>query len=46
MRSKFLVELLKYKDNESKDNIPEEKQETIRHMSLVGCLASDVFSLP
>jgi hypothetical protein len=27
-----LVELLKYKDNESKDNIPEEIQEIIRHI--------------
>jgi hypothetical protein len=32
LRTKFLVELLKYKDNESKDNIPEEIQEIIRHI--------------
>jgi hypothetical protein len=30
--TKFLVELLKYKDNESKDNVPEEIQEIIRHI--------------
>jgi hypothetical protein len=32
LRTNFLVELLKYKDNESKDNIPEEIQEIIRHI--------------
>ncbi|ONM09907.1 hypothetical protein ZEAMMB73_Zm00001d034272 [Zea mays] len=32
LRTKFLIELLKYKDNESKDNIPEEIQEIIRHI--------------
>ncbi|AQK68967.1 hypothetical protein ZEAMMB73_Zm00001d015455 [Zea mays] len=32
LRTKFLVDLLKYKDNESKYNIPEEIQEIIRHI--------------
>ncbi|ONM35623.1 hypothetical protein ZEAMMB73_Zm00001d042515 [Zea mays] len=32
LRTKFLVELLKYKDNEFKDNIPEKIQEIIRHI--------------
>ncbi|PWZ30318.1 hypothetical protein Zm00014a_037562 [Zea mays] len=35
LKTKFLVELLKYKDNESKDNIPEEIQEIIRHIRYI-----------
>ena len=33
-RNKFLVELLKYEENESKDNIPGEIHEILKHIRI------------
>jgi hypothetical protein len=35
IRTNFLVELFKYRDNESKDNISEGIQEYIRHIRIL-----------
>ena len=34
LRNKFLVELLKYEENESKDNIPGEIREILKHLRI------------
>ncbi|KAG2643193.1 hypothetical protein PVAP13_2KG316169 [Panicum virgatum] len=34
LRTKFLVDLLKHEENESKDNIPGEIQEILKHLRI------------